>query len=111
MPTPKFTGMDDDFRPACCQAPCLRLATYWGMRRIEAMIKAQVNSAVAKGAPTPSATAMPRSVQALTSMCPPTRPVCAMSLSLGSFSTSWRVIWVRSRISTSTSASRKRMDN
>ena len=84
---------------------------YCGRRRIAAMISAQVSSAGATGEPTPSATAMPRSVQACTSMCAPTRPVCAISFSRGSFSSSWRVMWVRSRISTMTSASRSRTDS
>ena len=75
MPTPKLTGMVLFFRPDCCQAPCLRLLMYWGSRRIPAMIKAHVNSAGAMGEPTPSATAMPLSVQAATSMCGPTLPV------------------------------------
>ncbi len=38
-------------------------------------------------------------------------PVCEISLSFGSFSSSWRGNWVRSRISTSTSASRSRTDS
>ena len=79
---------------------------YCGSRRIAAMISAQVSSAGATGEPTPSATAMPSRVQASTSMCGPTRPVCEISFSFGSFSSSWRGNWVRSRISTSTSASR-----
>ena len=84
---------------------------YCGSRRMAAMISAQVSSAGATGEPTPSATAMPRSVQAATSTWLPTRPVCEIIFSLGSFSISWRVICVRSRISTSTSASRSRTDN
>ena len=84
---------------------------YCGSRRIAAMISAQVSSAGATGEPTPSATAMPRSVQASMSMCAPTRPVCEISFRRGSFSTSWRVMWVRSRISTMTSASRRRTDS
>ena len=44
-------------------------------------------------------------------MCSPTLPVCAISRSLGSFSSSWRGKRVRSRISTSTSASRSRTDS
>ena len=55
---------------------------YCGSRRIAAMISAQVSSAGATGEPTPSATAMPSRVQASTSMCGPTRPVCEMSFSL-----------------------------
>ena len=90
MPRPKFGGIDADFMPDCCQAPCLRLLMYCGRRRMAAMISAQVSSAGATGEPMPSATAMPRSVQASTSMCAPTRPVCEISFSLGSFSTSWR---------------------
>ena len=84
---------------------------YCGSRRIAAMISAQVSSAGATGEPTPSATAMPSRVQVSTSMCGPTRPVCEISLSLGSFSSSCRGNWVRSRISTSTSASRRRTDS
>ena len=66
---------------------------YCGSRRIAAMISAQVSSAGATGEPTPSATAMPSRVQVSTSMCGPTRPVCEISLSLGSFSSSWRGKW------------------
>ena len=55
---------------------------------MEDMISAQVNSAVATGELVPSATAMPRSVQAAMSMCPPARPVCTISLRRGNFSTS-----------------------
>ena len=84
---------------------------YCGSRRIAAMISAQVSSAGATGEPTPSATAMPMRVQVSTSMCEPTLPVCEISLSLGSFSSSWRGKCVRSRISTSTSASRSRTDS
>ncbi len=84
---------------------------YCGSRRMEAMISAQVSSAGATGEPTPSATAMPSRVQAVTSMWGPTRPVCAMSLRRGSFSSSWRGKWVRSRIRTSTSASRRRIES
>src|SRR5439155_692632 len=75
------------------------------------MISAQVSSAGATGEPTPSATAMPMRVQVSTSMCEPTRPVCEISLSLGSFSSSGRGNCVRSRMSTSTSASRRRIDS
>ena len=84
---------------------------YCGSRRAAAMIRAQVSSAGATGELTPSAMAMPRSVQAATSMWLPTRPVCEIIFSLGSFSISWRVMCVRSRISTSTSASRSRTDS
>ncbi len=84
---------------------------YWGRRRMAAMISAHVNSAGAWGEPVPSATATPRSVQAVTSIWPPTRPVCEMSLSLGSFSISWREMWVRSRINTITSASFSRTES
>ena len=84
---------------------------YCGSRRIAAMISAQVSSAGAVGEPTPSATAMPMRVQVATSMCEPTLPVWLMSLSLGSFSSSWRGNCVRSRISTSTSASRRRTES
>ena len=84
---------------------------YCGSRRIAAITSAQVSSAGATGEPTPSATAMPRRVQVSTSMCGPTRPVCAMSLSLGSFSSSWRGKWVRSRIGTRMSASRRRTES
>ena len=66
---------------------------YCGRRRIAAMISAQVSSAGATGEPTPSATAMPSRVQVSTSMCGPTRPVCEISFSLGSFSSSWRGNW------------------
>ena len=75
------------------------------------MISAQVSSAGATGEPTPSATAMPRSVQASMSIWAATRPVWEISLRRGSFSTSWRVICVRSRISTITSASRSRTES
>jgi hypothetical protein len=84
---------------------------YCGSRRIEAMISAQVSSAGASGEPMPSATAMPNRVAAATSMCEPTRPVCAMSLSRGNFSSRARGKWVRSRISTRTSASRRRTES
>ncbi len=84
---------------------------YCGRRRIAAMIRAQVSSAAATGEPVPSATAMPSRVQVSMSMCPPTRPVCTSSRSLGSFSSKARGKWVRSRISTSTSASRRRTDS
>ena len=84
---------------------------YCGRRRVAAMMSAQVNSAGATGEVTPSATTMPRSVQAATSTCAPTRPVCEIIFSLGSFSISWRVSCVRSRISTITSASRRRTDS
>jgi hypothetical protein len=84
---------------------------YCGSRRIAAMISAQVSSAGATGEPTPSATAMPMRVQVSMSMCEPTLPVCEMSLSLGSFSSSCLGNCVRSRISTSTSASRSRTDS
>ena len=84
---------------------------YCGRRRIAAMISAQVSSAGATGEPTPSATAMPRSVQACTSTWAPTRPVWAISFRRGSFSSSCRVMWVRSRISTITSASRSRTES
>ena len=110
-PRPKFGGIDADLRPDCCQAPCLRLLMYCGRRRMAAMISAQVSSAGASGEPVPSATAMPCSVQAFTSMWLPTRPVCEMSLSLGSFSISCREMWVRSRISTITSASLSRTES
>ncbi|MCY1539795.1 hypothetical protein D9M68_753980 [compost metagenome] len=110
-PMPKFGGIDADLRPDCCQAPCLRLLMYCGRRRMAAMISAQVSSAGACGEPEPSATATPRSVQAVTSMWPPTRPVWEISLSLGSFSISWRDIWLRSRMSTMTSASLRRTDS
>ncbi len=81
---------------------------YCGSRRIAARISAQVSSAGATGSPAPSATAMPSRVQACTSMWLPTRPVCAISRSRGSFSSNWRGNCVRSRIGTSTSASRSR---
>ena len=84
---------------------------YWGRRRIDAITKAQVSSAGATGEPLPSATAIPRSVQACTSTLLPRRPVCTTSLSLGSFSISGRVKWVRSRISTMTSASLSRIES
>ena len=84
---------------------------YCGRRRIAAMIRAQVSSAGATGEPTPSATAMPSLVQASTSMWAPTLPVWEIRRSLGSFSSNWRGKWVRSRIGTSTSASRRRTDN
>ena len=84
---------------------------YWGNRRIPAMIKAQVSSAGAMGEPTPSATAMPLSVQAATSMCAPTLPVWEIILSLGSFSMRARLRWVRSRMRTKTSASLRRTAN
>ena len=84
---------------------------YWGKRRIADMISAQVSSAGAVGVPTPSATAMPSRVHASMSMCVPTGPVCEISRRRGSFSSSWRGKWLRSRISTSTSASRSRTDN
>jgi hypothetical protein len=110
-PSPKLGGIEADLSPDCCHAPCLRLLMYCGSRRMAAMISAHVSSAGAWGDPVPSATATPRSVQAVTSMWPPTRPVCEMSLSLGNFSMSWRDIWVRSRISTITSASLRRTDS
>ena len=75
--------MEADFRPDCCQAPGLRLPMYWGKRRMAAMINAQVSSAGATGEPVPSAIAMPRSVQAATSMWLLTRPVWAISFSRG----------------------------
>ena len=84
---------------------------YCGRRRIADMIRAQVSSAGATGEPTPSATATPRSVHACTSMWLPTLPVCAISLSRGSFSISCRLICVRSRIRTMISASRNRTDS
>ena len=84
---------------------------YCGSRRAAAMMSAHVNSAAATGEPTPSATAMPRSVQAVTSTWLPMRPVCDTIFRRGSFSISARVSCVRSRISTMTSASRKRTDN
>ena len=84
---------------------------YCGSLRIAAMIKAQVNSAAATGDPAPSATAMPSLLQVARSMCEPTLPVCTIKRSLGSFSSSARGKWVRSRISTSTSASRSRIAN
>ena len=84
---------------------------YCGSRRIAAMISAQVSSAGATGEPTPSATAMPSRVQVSMSMCGPTLPVCEISFSFGSFSSSCRGNCVRSRISTSTSASRSRTDS
>lgn len=84
---------------------------YCGKRRAAAMISAQVSSAGATGEPPPSATTMPRSVQAARSIWLPTRPVCEIMRSLGSFSTSARVTCVRSRISTSTSTSRRRTAN
>ncbi len=84
---------------------------YCGRRRIAAMMSAQVSSAGATGEPTPSATAMPMRVQVSTSMCEPTRPVCAMSFRRGSFSSNCFGNCVRSRISTSTSASRSRIDS
>ncbi len=84
---------------------------YCGSRRIDAMISAQVSSAGATGEPTPSATAMPSRVQASMSMCGPTRPVCEMSFRRGSFSSKARGNCVRSRISTRTSASRRRTDS
>ena len=108
---PKLGGIDAVFSPDCCQAPCFRLPMYCGRRRMLAMISAQVSSAGATGEPTPSATAMPSLVQASTSMCAPTRPVCEISFSLGSFSSSCCGKCVRSRISTSTSASRSRTDS
>jgi len=111
MPMPKLVGIEADFSPDCCQAPCFKLPTYCGSRRIEAMMSAQVSSAGAIGEPTPSATAMPRRVQASRSMWEPTRPVWAISLSLGSFSSNCRGNCVRSRMGTSTSASRRRTDN
>ena len=71
------------------------------------MISAQVSSAGATGEPTPSATAMPSRVQVSTSMCGPTRPVCEISFSFGQLLEQLRAgTGVRSRISTSTSASR-----
>ena len=111
MPMPKFGGIEAAFRPLCCQAPCLRLPTYCGSRRIAAMIRAQVSSAGATGEPTPSATAMPRRVQASTSMWLPTRPVWAISRRRGSFSSSCFGKCVRSRMGTSTSASRSRTES
>ena len=107
----KFGGIEAAFMPDCCQAPCLRVPMYCGSRRIAAMISAQVSSAGAMGEPTPSATAMPSRVQVSTSMCEPTLPVCAMSFSRGSFSSRARGNCVRSRISTSTSASRSRTES
>ena len=91
VPRQKLGGMPLNLSPDCCQAPCLRLPMYCGNRRVAAMIKAHVSSAGATGDPVPSATATPRSVQALMSMCLPTRPVCTTNLSLGSFSISGRV--------------------
>ena len=111
MPRQKFGGIDAAFRPDCCQPPCLSVAMYCGSRRIAASTSAQVSSAAATGEPWPSATAMPSRVQVSTSMCGPTRPVCAISLSLGSFSSSCRGKCVRSRIVTRMSASRSRTDN
>ena len=84
---------------------------YWGKRRIAAMIRAHVISAGATGEPAPSATTMPRSVQAVTSTWLPILPVCEIILSLGSFSISCRVMCVRSRINTKISASLSRTDN
>ena len=84
---------------------------YWGSRRIAAMIMAQVNSAGATGEPTPWATAMPSRVQVATSMWLPAWPVCEISRSLGSFSNKARGKWVRSRINTRISASRRRTAN
>ena len=112
MPRPKLGGIDAAFSPDCCQAPCLRLPMYCGSRRIAAMISAQVSSAGATGEPTPSATAMPSRVQVSTSMCGADAAGLRDQLAAcGSFSSSWRGNWVRSRISTSTSASRRRTDS
>ena len=72
---------------------------YCGRRRIAASVSAQVSSAVATGEPALSATTMPSRVQASMSMCGPARPVCEISFSLGSFSSSWRGKCVRSRMS------------
>jgi hypothetical protein len=110
MPMAKLGGIDAVFSPLCCQAPCLRLPMYCGRRRMLAMISAQVSSAGATGEPTPSATAMPSRVAASRSMCEPTRPVCEISLSAAAFPAAPSGKCVRSRISTSTSASRRRTD-
>ena len=91
-PSPKLGGIDADLRPNCCQAPCFRLLMYCGSRRMAVMMSAQVSSAGACGEPLPSATATPCSLQALMSMREPARPVCEISLSLGSFSINWRKI-------------------
>jgi hypothetical protein len=111
MPRPKLGGIEAERSPEDCQAPCLRLPMYCGRRRIAASVSAQVSSAVATGEPALSATTMPSRVHASMSMCGPALPVCEMSFSLGSFSSSWRGKWVRSRISTSTSASRSRTES
>ena len=76
-----------------------------------AMISAQVSSAGATGELAPSATAMPRWVQAAMSIWLPTLPVCAMNWRRGNLSISWRVMCVRSRVSTMMSASLRRTDN
>jgi hypothetical protein len=101
-------GMDAALSPDCCHAPCLRLPMYCGKRRIAAITRAQVSSAVGSGMPEPSATATPRSVQACTSRWLPTRPVWTISFRRGNFSMMARVRWVRSRISTTMSASLSR---
>ena len=78
---------------------------YCGSRRIDAISSAHVSSAAAAGAPAPSTTRTPRSVQASRSICEPARPVCAMSFNFGSFPSRSRVMRVRSRIRTNASES------
>jgi hypothetical protein len=84
---------------------------YCGSRRMAAMISAQVSSAGATGEPTPSATAMPSRVQASTSMWLPTAAGLRDQLQPRQLLQQGAGKWVRSRISTSTSASRRRTDS
>ncbi len=86
----------------------MRSASNATLRR-ELMIKESVSSAGATGELLlPAATGMPSSVQAEKSSTCELRPTSAMSLSFGNCSSSARENATRSRIETTTSASRRR---
>ncbi len=86
----------------------MRSASSATLRR-EATIKASVSSAGATGELlSPVATGMPSAVQAAKSIIWELRPTSAISLSFGSRSSRARENSTRSRIETTTSASRRR---
>ena len=110
-PSPKMPSVDPRSRCDRVQGQSprrMRSASSATLRR-DATINASVSSAGATGELLlPVATGIPSSVQAAKSIALELRPTSAMSLSLGNFSRRTRENSTRSRIETTTSASRRR---
>ena len=110
-PSPKIPSVEPRSRCDNVQGHSprfMRSASSATLRR-EATINASVSSAGATGELLfPVATGMPSSVQAVKSIICELRPTSAMSLSFGNRSSSARENSTRSRIETTTSASRSR---